>query len=146
MRRSCLLLLALVLACGSAYAQTSGLDAEIRAKVGKDYWLTSTLFFCEPNLLVSNCTTLSGTRLAPKHLKIDGIETRGIIAHVDVTLICEAPRIGPHREAMVKRLADLLQVTPDRVSVKATTTERLGFTGREEGIAAQAVATVRLRG
>ena len=71
-------------------------------------------------------------------------ERAGIIAHVDVTLICERPKIGPHREAMVARMAELLDLMPDRVSVKATTTERLGFTGRGEGIAAQAVATIRL--
>jgi len=64
------------------------------------------------------------------------------VANVDVTLICEAPKIGPHREAMRARLADLLGVDLAAVSVKATTTERLGFTGRGEGIAAQAVATV----
>ena len=68
----------------------------------------------------------------------------GRIEHVDVTLICEQPRIGPHRRAMVGRVAELLGLSPDRVSVKATTTEHLGFTGRGEGIAAQAVATVRL--
>ena len=68
----------------------------------------------------------------------------GRIDHVDVTIICEAPKIGPHREAMRARLADLLRLTLGRTSVKATTTERLGFTGRGEGIAAQAVATVRL--
>src|SRR5690606_26467414 len=68
----------------------------------------------------------------------------GRIEHVDVTLICEQPKIGPHRAAMVRRVADLLALAPDRVSIKATTTERLGFTGRREGIAAQAVATVRL--
>lgn len=73
-------------------------------------------------------------------------ERGGLISHVDVVLMCEQPRVGPHREAMVKRLAELLDVTPDRVSVKATTTERLGFTGREEGIAAQAIATVRFAG
>lgn len=64
------------------------------------------------------------------------------IAHVDVTVICQAPRVGPHRAAMRDRLADALGVTVDRVSVKATTTEGLGFTGRGEGIAAQAVATL----
>ncbi len=69
----------------------------------------------------------------------------GEIAFVDLTLICEAPKIGPHRAAMQARIAGLLRLTPDRVSVKATTTERLGFTGRGEGIAAQATATVRLR-
>jgi 2-C-methyl-D-erythritol 4-phosphate cytidylyltransferase/2-C-methyl-D-erythritol 2,4-cyclodiphosphate synthase len=68
----------------------------------------------------------------------------GRIDHVDVTLICEQPRIGPHRAAMTARVAELLGLPPDRVSVKATTTEHLGFTGRGEGIAAQAVATVRL--
>lgn len=70
----------------------------------------------------------------------------GVIAHVDVTVICERPKVGPHRAAMVARIADLLAIAADRVSVKATTTERLGFTGRGEGIAAQAVATVRLPG
>ena len=66
----------------------------------------------------------------------------GAIRHVDVTLICQAPKIGPHRAAMVTRLATLLELPPDRISVKATTTERLGFTGRGEGIAALATATV----
>jgi 2-C-methyl-D-erythritol 4-phosphate cytidylyltransferase/2-C-methyl-D-erythritol 2,4-cyclodiphosphate synthase len=64
------------------------------------------------------------------------------IGNVDITLICEAPRIAPHREAMRQKLAGLLGVDPAQVSVKATTTERLGFTGRGEGIAAQAVATL----
>jgi 2-C-methyl-D-erythritol 4-phosphate cytidylyltransferase/2-C-methyl-D-erythritol 2,4-cyclodiphosphate synthase len=68
----------------------------------------------------------------------------GLIANVDVTLICERPKIAPHREAMRARIADLLGVAIDKVSVKATTTEGLGFTGRGEGIAAQAVASVEL--
>ena len=68
----------------------------------------------------------------------------GSIAHVDVTLICESPKIGLHRAAMVARIAEILALDVRRVSVKATTTERLGFTGRGEGIAAQAVATLRL--
>jgi 2-C-methyl-D-erythritol 4-phosphate cytidylyltransferase/2-C-methyl-D-erythritol 2,4-cyclodiphosphate synthase len=73
------------------------------------------------------------------------VEARGgRIDHVDVTLICEAPRIGPHRPAMRASLAALLRLPPGRVSIKATTTERLGFTGRGEGLAAQAIATVRL--
>ncbi len=71
-------------------------------------------------------------------------ERGGIIDFIDLTLICEAPKIGPHREAMRARIADLLSLTPDQVSIKATTTEKLGFTGRGEGIAAQAVATVRV--
>ena len=71
-------------------------------------------------------------------------EQGGEIAAVDVTVICEAPKIGPHRAAMVERVAAILGLAPARVSVKATTTDRLGFAGRGEGIAAQAVATVRL--
>jgi 2-C-methyl-D-erythritol 4-phosphate cytidylyltransferase/2-C-methyl-D-erythritol 2,4-cyclodiphosphate synthase len=68
----------------------------------------------------------------------------GHILHVDTTLICERPKIGPYREAMRARLSVLLCLPTGRISVKATTTERLGFTGRGEGIAAQAVATVLL--
>lgn len=64
------------------------------------------------------------------------------ISSADVTLICEAPRVGPHRDAMRSRTAEVLGVELDRVSVKATTTEKLGFTGRKEGIAAQAVVTL----
>ncbi len=66
----------------------------------------------------------------------------GVLANADITLICERPKITPHAPAMIARLASLLGVEPSHVSVKATTTERLGFTGRAEGIAAQAVATV----
>jgi 2-C-methyl-D-erythritol 4-phosphate cytidylyltransferase/2-C-methyl-D-erythritol 2,4-cyclodiphosphate synthase len=68
----------------------------------------------------------------------------GIIDHVDVTLICERPKIGPHRAAMRARIAEVLGIALARVSVKATTTEMLGFTGRSEGLAAQAMASVRL--
>jgi len=68
----------------------------------------------------------------------------GRIVNLDVTLICEAPKIGPHRPAMTARLAELFGLDAARVNVKATTTERLGFTGRGEGIAAQATATVAL--
>lgn len=68
----------------------------------------------------------------------------GHIEHVDLTIICEAPKIGPYRDAMRARIAALLRVPLARVSVKATTTERLGFTGRNEGIAAQAIATISL--
>lgn len=66
----------------------------------------------------------------------------GRIVHLDLTLVCEAPRIGPHRDAMVASIARIAGIDSSRVSVKATTTEGLGFTGRREGIAAQAVATV----
>lgn len=68
----------------------------------------------------------------------------GLISHVDVTVICERPKVGPHREIMRARLAEILRIDIGRVSVKATTSDGLGFTGRNEGIAAQAVATIRL--
>lgn len=66
------------------------------------------------------------------------------LQNVDVTLICERPKVGPHRAAMAARVAELLGISPTRVSVKGTTTEGLGFTGRSEGIAAQAVVTLRV--
>jgi 2-C-methyl-D-erythritol 4-phosphate cytidylyltransferase/2-C-methyl-D-erythritol 2,4-cyclodiphosphate synthase len=68
----------------------------------------------------------------------------GIVDHLDVTLLCEAPRLGPHRETMRHRIAEIAGVRTDQVSLKATTTEKMGFTGREEGLAAQAAATIRL--
>jgi len=71
-------------------------------------------------------------------------EAGGRLTHVDVTLICERPRVKPHREAMRARTASVTGLPLHRVSVKATTTERLGFLGREEGLAAQAAATVLL--
>jgi 2-C-methyl-D-erythritol 4-phosphate cytidylyltransferase/2-C-methyl-D-erythritol 2,4-cyclodiphosphate synthase len=83
----------------------------------------------------------SSDRFLTHAVKLVGDAGYGI-ANVDVTLICEAPKIGPHRETMRSRLADLLGVDSALISVKATTTEKLGFTGRSEGIAAQAVATV----
>jgi 2-C-methyl-D-erythritol 4-phosphate cytidylyltransferase / 2-C-methyl-D-erythritol 2,4-cyclodiphosphate synthase len=68
----------------------------------------------------------------------------GVIDHIDCTVICETPKVGPHRDAMRSRIADILQLKPAQVSIKATTTERLGFAGRGEGVAAQAVATIRM--
>ena len=68
----------------------------------------------------------------------------GRIINLDVTIICERPKVGPHRARMAARVADILGISQDRVSVKATTTEGLGFTGRQEGIAAQAMASVWL--
>jgi 2-C-methyl-D-erythritol 4-phosphate cytidylyltransferase/2-C-methyl-D-erythritol 2,4-cyclodiphosphate synthase len=68
----------------------------------------------------------------------------GVIGHADVTLVCELPKIGPHAEAMRETLARIMGLEVGRVSVKATTSERLGFTGRGEGIAAYATATIRL--
>lgn len=69
----------------------------------------------------------------------------GVIDFIDLTLICEAPKIGPHRDAIRASIAAILRVPVSRISVKATTTERLGFTGRGEGMAAQAIATIRIR-
>ena len=71
-------------------------------------------------------------------------ERGGRINHLDVTIVCEAPRIGPHRDAMRTRIAEIAGITPDRVGLKATTSEKLGFTGRGEGIAAFATATIQL--
>ena len=68
----------------------------------------------------------------------------GIIDHVDCTIICEEPKVGPHRLEMKRQVAAILQLHEAQVSIKATTTEGLGFTGRREGIAAQAVANIRL--
>lgn len=88
-------------------------------------------------------------RGAPSHQFLafarERVEVRGgTIQSVDLTIICEAPKIGPHRDAMRTSIADILQLPTDRISVKATTTEGLGFAGRGEGIAAQAVATLAL--
>src|SRR5271155_1292276 len=68
----------------------------------------------------------------------------GIIANLDVTVVCEAPRVSPHRDAMRERIAAIAEVSVSRVAIKATTSEKLGFTGRSEGLVAMATATVRL--
>jgi 2-C-methyl-D-erythritol 4-phosphate cytidylyltransferase / 2-C-methyl-D-erythritol 2,4-cyclodiphosphate synthase len=76
---------------------------------------------------------------------VERVKARGgVIAHLDLTIICETPKIGPHRDAMRENIARLTGIDVSRVAVKATTSERLGFTGRGEGIAAYATATVRL--
>jgi 2-C-methyl-D-erythritol 4-phosphate cytidylyltransferase/2-C-methyl-D-erythritol 2,4-cyclodiphosphate synthase len=84
---------------------------------------------------------------APSHLFLAEAAARvraqgAAIANVDLTILCEAPKIAPHRDAMRARIAEVLQIDVARVAVKATTTERLGFTGRREGLAALATATV----
>ncbi len=84
----------------------------------------------------------AASRLFVEHAAATVRAAGGRIANADVTLIAEAPRIGPHRPAMVAAMAAMLGIDPERVSVKATTNERLGFVGREEGIAAIATATV----
>lgn len=99
-----------------------------------------------------------GSHFPPSEPQWLGVESTTFVAHarqlindrggqinnVDVTIICEQPKIGVHREAMRKQISTILRIPVDRVSVKATTTERLGFTGRQEGIAAQAVASVQV--
>ncbi len=79
-----------------------------------------------------------------QHARNLTLERGGRIQHVDITLICERPKIGPHKMAMRQTIAKTLSLPINRISVKATTTEKLGFTGRGEGIAAQAIATLRL--
>ena len=71
-------------------------------------------------------------------------ERDGAIAHIDATVVCERPKLGPHRDAIRASIAKIVDIPVERVAVKATTSERLGFTGREEGIAALALATIRL--
>ncbi len=79
------------------------------------------------------------------HHAVDLIHERGgRIVNADITLICEHPKIGPHTRSMREKVAEILGIEVDRVNVKATTTERLGFTGREEGIAAQAAVSIAL--
>ena len=73
-------------------------------------------------------------------------ERNGVIANADVTIVCEAPKIAPHVPAMRRRIAEILGVAPERIAVKATTSEGMGFTGRGEGLMAMATATVRLPG
>ena len=73
-------------------------------------------------------------------------EAGGRITHCDVTLVCEAPKIGPHRDRMREAMARIVGIGADRVSVKATTNERIGFVGRQEGIVALATATVVFEG
>ena len=76
---------------------------------------------------------------------VERVKARGgRVAHLDVTVVCEAPRVGPHRDAMRARIAEIAGIPVTRVGVKATTSEKLGFTGRGEGIAAFANATIRL--
>jgi 2-C-methyl-D-erythritol 4-phosphate cytidylyltransferase/2-C-methyl-D-erythritol 2,4-cyclodiphosphate synthase len=71
-------------------------------------------------------------------------ERGGRVAHIDVTVVCEAPRVGPHRDTMRARIAEIAGIAVERVGMKATTSEKMGFTGRGEGIAAMATATIRL--
>jgi len=134
--------------CGVKLAHDRGLAGHSDADVGLHAVVDAILGACA-------CGDI-GEHFPPSDPRWKGAPSEKFIAHaveladkagyrvgnVDVTLICEAPKVAPHREAMRAKLAALLAIEMTQVSVKATTTERLGFTGRGEGIAAQAVATL----
>lgn len=134
--------------CGIKFDSERGLAGHSDADVGLHAVVDAVLGACGAGDI--------GTHFPPTDPQWSGAPSSQFVAHavelarkagytvgnVDLTLICEAPKIGPHRDAMRARLAELLNVGIEAVNVKATTTERLGFTGREEGIAAQAVATL----
>jgi 2-C-methyl-D-erythritol 4-phosphate cytidylyltransferase / 2-C-methyl-D-erythritol 2,4-cyclodiphosphate synthase len=136
--------------CGVKIPHDSGLDGHSDADVG--------LHALTDALLGTICEADIGAHFPPSDPQWKGASSDrflahaaklvrargGEIRHVDVTLICERPKVGPYRDAMRIRLAEILAIDVARVSVKATTTEGLGFTGRREGIAAQAAATVAL--
>jgi 2-C-methyl-D-erythritol 4-phosphate cytidylyltransferase/2-C-methyl-D-erythritol 2,4-cyclodiphosphate synthase len=139
-----------VMLCGVAIPHERGLAGHSDADVG--------LHALTDALLGTICAGDIGDHFPPTDPQWKGAESGqflahagrlvanagGRVVHADVTLICERPKIGPHREAMRSRIAGILGIPASRVSVKATTTEGLGFTGRREGIAAMASATVEL--
>ncbi len=139
-----------IMLCGLRIAHTHALEGHSDADVGL-HAITDALLGCigEGDIGQHFPPTDERWRGAPSWKFLDHAanlvrDKGGVINHVDVTIICERPKVGPHREAMKAKVAEILKIAPDRVSVKATTTEGLGFTGRREGIAAQATATIRL--
>ncbi len=137
--------------CGVKIAHTHALDGHSDADVGL-HALTDALLGAigEADIGTLFPNTDPRWKGAASHLFLEEAARRvrarnGSIGNVDVTLLCEAPKIAPHRDAMCTRIAEILGLARDRVAVKATTTEGLGFTGRREGIAAMATATVILR-
>jgi 2-C-methyl-D-erythritol 4-phosphate cytidylyltransferase/2-C-methyl-D-erythritol 2,4-cyclodiphosphate synthase len=136
--------------CGVKIAHAFGLEGHSDADAGL-HALTDALLGAlgDGDIGIHFPPTDERWRGAPSHLFLAHAATlvrerSGKIAHVDVTLICERPKVAPHRDAMRARIAEIIGIDVSRVSVKATTTEGLGFTGRREGIAAQAIATIRL--
>lgn len=139
-----------VMLCGIAVPHDQGLEGHSDADVG--------LHALTDAILGAIGAGDIGQHFPPSDPRWRGAESSRFLAHaaslvaerggrilaLDVTLICERPKVGPHRAAMIQRIAGILGLEPARVSVKATTTEGLGFTGRREGIAAQATATVAL--
>jgi 2-C-methyl-D-erythritol 4-phosphate cytidylyltransferase/2-C-methyl-D-erythritol 2,4-cyclodiphosphate synthase len=136
--------------CGLKVAHTHALEGHSDADVGL-HAITDALLGCigEGDIGQHFPPTDDRWKGAPSWKFLDHaaglVHARGgVINHVDVTIICERPKVGPHRDAMKAKVAEILHIEPARVSVKATTTEGLGFTGRREGIAAQAIATIKL--
>ncbi len=136
--------------CGVRIAHSMGLEGHSDADVGL-HALTDAILgsVCAGDIGAHFPPADSQWRDAPSHIFLEKAaslvqERGGVVAHVDVTLICEQPKITPYRNEMCERIADILKIDFKRVSVKATTTEGLGALGRGEGIAAQAVATIRL--
>jgi 2-C-methyl-D-erythritol 4-phosphate cytidylyltransferase/2-C-methyl-D-erythritol 2,4-cyclodiphosphate synthase len=134
--------------CGLKIAHTHGLEGHSDADVGL-HAITDALLGCigEGDIGQHFPPTDERWRGAASWKFLDHAASlvtakSGIINHVDVTIICERPKVGPHRDAMRAKIAEILKIDTARVSVKATTTEGLGFTGRREGIAALATATV----
>ena len=139
-----------VIICGTKIPHSAGLEGHSDADVG--------LHALVDALLGAASEGDIGVHFPPSDAKWKGADSAqfvtytrdlirskgGILQHIDITIICEKPKITPHREQMRERIAELLELDIARVSVKATTTEKLGFTGREEGIAAQAIATIKL--
>jgi len=136
--------------CGVAIAHDKGLEGHSDADVGL-HAICDAIYGALAEGDIGRWFPPSGARWKDadsagflRHAASRVVARGGILVHVDVTLVCERPRIAPHAEAMRRRIADLACMDVSGVSVKATTTERLGFAGRGEGIAAQAAATVLL--
>lgn len=137
-----------IMICGLAVAHDKALDAHSDGDVGI-HALCDAIFgaLCDGDIGMHFPPTDPQWKEAASHqflsYAVEKIHKAGAqLTHIDVTILCERPKIGPHREAMRQILAEICQLPITRVSVKATTTETLGFTGRGEGIAAQAAATV----
>ena len=137
-----------IMICGLAVDHDKALDAHSDGDVGI-HALCDAIFgaLCDGDIGMHFPPTEPQWKDAASHqflsYAIEKIaEAGGQLTHVDVTILCERPKIGPHRDAMRQILADICQLPITRVSVKATTTEKLGFTGRGDGIAAQAAATI----
>ena len=140
-----------VILCGVPIPHTHGLLAHSDADVA--------MHAITDAILGGICAGDIGTHFPPSDMKWKGASSdiflteaakmvtqkNGAINHIDLTIVCETPKIGPHREAMQSRLGEILNMSSELISIKGTTSERLGFTGRREGIAAQAAATIWIK-